>query len=220
MALITQRETAFRKALENPDSFATVLLALLIDEYSTDIFEWEPQALTMQIKDDFHLDLPQKNSDKIWALIVSMTTNQFFQNPEIFLNVCKTLAHGEADFAIFRPVTPEEMSWGVTEVVVNNPPAKEMGNTEFSDEVSSMVGMLLDQQGLLKPPNALQFAIYPTENPVLDLETMFADDEDMLQAALSNQTKIAQEVDDHTKELFKTLKQQLDDLPLSSRVTK
>lgn len=214
MALTTMRETAFKAALENKDSFATTLMAVLLDMYGTQIFDWEPSALAMQINDDFHMQLPEVNSDKIWAMIVAMTTNQFFTNPEIYLNTCKAFAHAEADFAMFRPVTPEEMAWGVTEVLLNNPPDKDLGNDSFSDEVSGITGMLLYQQGVLKAPKMLSFATYPTTNPVEDIQTMFADDEPMFAAAMQNQKEQADGVDAHVKELMQVLKEQLHSLPL------
>ena len=217
MALITMRETEFKKFFENTDTFATALLAMVLDEYGTEAFEWEPEALNAQLRDDFHITLPEVNSDKIWALIVAMTTNQFFTNPEIFLNTCKALAHDGADFSTFRPVTPEELAWGVTEVLLNNPPDQNLGNTGFSEEVASMSGMLLYQQGVLQAPTQLQFAMYPTVNPVEDIQTMFADDESMFAAAMSNQKKAADEVDAHVKELMSELKNQLDALPLTAK---
>lgn len=217
MALITMREVEFKKVLENSDSFATTLLAVLIDEYTTDIFDWDPDALSQQIKDDFHVELSPSNSDKVWALIVGITTNQFFTSPEIFLNTCKALGHGEADFAMFRPVTPEEMAWGVTEVLLNNPPDKALGNDGFSEEVASMVGMLLSEQGVVQPPKMLQFAMYPTPNPVEDIHTMFADDESMFAAAMQNQKEQADSVDAHVKDLMHVLRDQLHALPLSTK---
>ena len=217
MALITQREAEFKKVLEDKGSFATVLLAVLIDEYSTDFFDWDPKALYMQIEEDMHAKVPDLNRDKIGALMLAMTTNQFFQNSDIFANVCRALSHSEADFSTFSPLTPEEMSWGVMEVIVNNPPDPERGNSEFSSEVSSFVGMLLTQQGVLQAPKNLMFAIYSSTNPVEDVETMFSDDESMFSAAMANQQSISREVDEHTRETFKLLKQQLDHLPITGR---
>jgi hypothetical protein len=217
MALITMRETEFKKRLEDPGTFATVLLAILIDEYSTDCFEWEPQALFMQIKEDFHVDVPDVNRDKIGAMMTALTTNQFFQNTEVFTNTCKALSHVEADFSVFRPLTPEEMAWGVTEVVLNNPPAKHLGNEEFSDEIGGLVGMLLFDQGVLQPPKSLKFATYSTTNPVEDIQTMFADDESMFSAAMANQKEASESVDTVVKEQLGKLKHQLETLPLSSK---
>jgi len=215
MALITERERKFKDALDNPELFATPLLAILIDEYSTDFFDWAPEALYMEIKDDFHVKVSESNRNKIGALITAMTTNQFFQNADIFAGVCKSLSGSEMDFSVFRPVTPEELAWGVTEVLLNNPPDPERGNTEFSEEVASFVGMMLENQGVLQTPAALQFAIYKTPNPVEDLELMFADDETMFSAAVQNQKLVAQEIDQNTRENIQQLKAQLDSLPLS-----
>ena len=217
MALITQREHAFKDVLENKESFGTALMAVLIDQYSTDFFDWDPKALYMQIMDDFHVDTPDINKDKIGAMLVSLTTNQFFQNSDMFASICKALSSSGVDFGVFSPATPEEMSWGVTEVLLNNPPDPERGNDSFSDEVAAFVGMMLMQQGVLNPPNTLQFAIYPTNNPVEDIELMFADDPVMFEAAMKNQLIAKQEVEQNTKETLSMLKRQLSLLPISKK---
>jgi len=217
MALITQREHAFKDVLENKESFGTALMAVLIDQYSTDFFDWDPKALYMQIMDDFHVDTPDINKDKIGAMLVSLTTNQFFQNSDMFASICKALSSSGVDFGVFSPATPEEMSWGVTEVLLNNPPDPERGNDSFSDEVAAFVGMMLTQQGVLNPPNTLQFAIYPTNNPVEDIELMFADDPVMFEAAMKNQLIAKQEVEQNTKETLSMLKRQLSLLPISKK---
>ena len=218
MALITQREVEFKKRLEDPGSFATVLLAILLDEYTTDVFSWEPQAIYMQLKDDFHVDVAAVNRDKIGAGITVLTTNQFFINSDIFANVCKAFAHGEADFSTFRPLSPEELAWGVTEAVLNNPPRKDLGNEEFSSEVANMVGICLFNQGILKPPRALQFAEYPTTNPVEDIELMFADDPTMFEAAMANQNEAAADIDEFVKHTLVQMYTQLESLPLSHKM--
>lgn len=217
MSLTTGRETTFKNVLENPDTFGTVLLAILLDEYGPEAFDWEPAALSMQLRDDFHTKIPEVNIDKLWAMIVAVTTNQFFVNNEIFLNTCKSLGGDEADFAMFRPVTPIELAWGVTEVLLNNPPDPKLGNTQFSDEIENMVGLLLAEQGVLVAPKVLQFAAYPTNNPAYDPETMFSDDEPMLRAVIANQKEQTDSVDAHVKERMHALKAQLDALPLRNR---
>jgi hypothetical protein len=217
MSLITGRETAFKDSLENPDTFGTILLAILLDEYGPEAFDWEPAALSMQLRDDFHAKIPDVNIDKLWAMITGVSTNQFFVNNEIFLNTCKALGGDEADFAMFRPVTPEELAWGVTEILLNNPPDPKLGNSQFSDEIENMVGLLLSEQGVLQAPKVLEFAVLPTGNPAYDPELMFSDDQPMLQAVLANQKEQTSQIDAGVKERMHQLKAQLDALPLHNR---
>lgn len=217
MSLITGRETEFKARFENPDTLGTVLMAMVLDEYGTEIFEWEPAALSMQVRDDFHAKVPDVNWDKLWAMIVALSTNQFFINNDIFLNTCRALSGDEADFAMFRPITPEELAWGVTEVLINNPPDKEAGNNGFSDEICAMAGLLLSEQGVYQPPKILSFAKYPTSNPAYDPELMFSDDEPMLRAVIANQKEQADSVNETIKGRLAELKKQLASLPLNHR---
>jgi len=152
---VTQAQAKRKQMLEDRETFATVLLAILIDRYGTEMFEWEPETLKLEINDDFNATLPRVNSDKIWALIVAMTTNQFYLSIEIYRATCDALMGRDPDFAMFSPSDPEELAWGVTEVILNDPPDPKLGNNEFSHEVSRYTGLILSQNGILVPPEPL-----------------------------------------------------------------
>jgi len=211
------RKSQIREVLEDEKSFGTCLLALVLDNYGTEAFDWEPDTLRMQLKDDFSATLPLVNHDKLWSLIVAMTTNQFQLSAEIFSQTCRALNGDEAEFADFSPVDPDDLAWGVAEVVYNDPPDPQLGNNEFSHEVARYTGLVLYNNGVLEPPKFLQFAEYPSENPVLDLETAFVDDADMFEAARQKQVDTKIGLEDYVKGRMVELMQQLQQLPLMNR---
>jgi hypothetical protein len=214
------RKRQIRQVLEDPNSFGTCLLALFLDSYGTEAFEWEPETIRLQLKDDFGATLPLMNHDKLWGLIVAMTTNQFQLSQEIFAETCRALNGDEADFGVFSPADPEDLAWGVAEVVYNDPPDPALGNAEFSHEVARYTGLVLYNNGILEPPKFLQFAEYPRENPVLDLETAFVDDPDMFEAARQKQVTAKVGLEAYVQERMKQLWQQLQELPLLNRKKK
>jgi hypothetical protein len=203
--------------IEDPTTFGTAILAIVLDNYGTDAFAWEPLSLRMQLKEDFGADLSKLNEDKLWGLIVALTTNQFYLSYEIFSQTCKALNGDQANFSVFSPADPEDLAWGVTEVLLNDKQDKSAGNTEFSHEVAGYTGVILSQNGIWTPPGILSFAEYASKDPTLDLETAFVDDPDMFEAARQNQGIRKQELEAGVKTNLQKLVQQIDSLPLNNR---
>jgi len=211
------RKQQIKQVLEDENTFGTCLLAIFLDNYGTEAFEWEPDTIRMQIKDDFGAKLPLVNHDKLWSLIVALTTNQFYLSQEIFSQTCRALNGDEAEFDTFSPVDPEDLAWGVAEVVYNDPPDPELGNAEFSHEIARYTGLILSNNGIIEPPKFLAFAEYTSENPVLDLETAFTDDADMFEAARKKQVDTRAYLEGYVQERMKQLWEQLQQLPLLNR---
>lgn len=213
---VGNQASKIKNMLEAKYTFATTLLAILLDSYGTEFFDWEPLSLRHQIKDDFGATMPEINENKVWALVTALTTNQFYKYWEIFSQTCRVLNNDEPDFADFTPVDPEDLAWGVAEVLINDPPDKEMGNEEFSHEISSYAGIILYENGIWQPPKVLDFADIPVDKSV-SLESAFVDDADMFAASQLNQTNRSKELTDFVKEKLGMLKQQLLMAPLTNR---
>ena len=199
--------------LKSEDTFATVLLAILLDNFGTDLFEWEADTIKLEIMANYGIEMPDVNHDKIWSLIVVLTTNQFYVSWELYMAICSALMNQEPDFSSFAPADPEELAWGVTEVLLNDPPDPK-DPPEFSNEVERYTGVILHQNSIMEPPKQLGFAEMPTENPVLDLDTAFVDDPLMFEPAWNAQAAKKKEIETFVEVRLKALFAQLADVPL------
>ena len=49
-----------RDLWKSPDTFASVLLAAYLDRFGTEALDWDPTTATLEIEDEFDVDLPQE----------------------------------------------------------------------------------------------------------------------------------------------------------------
>lgn len=108
-----------KMALESPQTLATVVHAIVLDQYGEQAYDWDPVTVAMELKDDFKADICTPAMDRWCALQVVMGSDAFFKRLDVFLNVCNTLASGAPSFEMFDPVTSEEAAWAVAEVAMN-----------------------------------------------------------------------------------------------------
>lgn len=208
-----------RKTLQDEDSFATCIVAIILDNYGAEAFTWEVESIVHELETDFQAKIPPVNIDKMMALIVAMTTNQFNVSWEVFSQTCRALDGTEADFSTFEPLDPEELIWGVAEVAMNVPPSDDPDDTDFSHEVAQYAGLVLYENGVFDPPKILSWVELPFANPTLALETAFTDDPDMFQAAQLNQKLTREALEEYLARKIKALHAALAELPLRNRDT-
>lgn len=210
-----------RKALAqwwiSQHTLATPLLAMAIDGWGTDCFDWEPETIRMQLRSDYGVvAMPQPNMDKLLALITALTTNLFYVSPEAFTNIANALNDEGADFRIWDPVEADEAAWAIAEVAYNDRPKKDEDFAErFSHEVRYYLGSILDLEGIVEPPGMLSMAerVPAAEKP----ELSFADDPSMYLGFYKlNQTK-SEAISDYVKQRTVALMQQLNTVPLLNR---
>jgi len=219
-AVSPHQRVRLTELLANEDTFATTLLAICVDNYGMEVAEWDYKTIKHQLETDFSVQLPSINLEKIQALLTATTTNQFTTSWEIFSQVCRVLSGETADFENFSPVNPDEIAWGIAEVFTNDPPNKENGTADISEEVSQYVGVILAQNGVWKPPKILSFASMPSSNPAEDLQTAFTDDPSVFEAALKKQANTARDIEQYVTERYHAMLQELDSTPLKNRQNK
>ena len=113
-------ETHMRKeALESPQTLATVIHAIVREQYGEEAYTWDPLTVYLETTDDFRADMAAQAVDRWSAMQVIMLTDAFFKRLDAFLGICNTLAVGAPFFQFFDPVTTEEAAWAVTEVSLN-----------------------------------------------------------------------------------------------------
>jgi hypothetical protein len=208
------RDSRLREVLENDQTYSTSLMAVLIDVYGmeTATQDWEPEVLADELMTRFSARIPKVNVDKIQAMLTILTTDLFYIDPIVFNGVCQALNNEESDFAIFNPISCEGVAWGITEATLNDPDPE----ATYSDEVSRYIGVLIEERGLVFPPNILKSVatLLPSQGDINE----YADDprvyEALVQVQKANSASIEEYVEKRTADLFR----ELEGLPLSMPV--
>lgn len=157
MLPFSQDHEKLKRIVTDPATFATVLYAVALKQFGTEIHEWEPEMFDLEFRDEFQVDMPSVNQDKLNALILSIVTNRFYHDYFVFTQTCELLSQSEADFETLTPdLLPAEIAWGIVEVRLND-----NDDPPFDPEISNYVGVILDQNGFLNPPTPLEFAKLP-----------------------------------------------------------
>ena len=108
-----------RMALENPETCATVLISILLQDFGEIFLSWDPTTIWLEARDEYGAEMPAPSTDKLAAMQVVMTSDVFFRRFDAFSGICNTLASGAPFFSAFDPVTTEEASWAITEISLN-----------------------------------------------------------------------------------------------------
>lgn len=193
----------------NPGAYATTLLALLMDRYGTEVFDWDPRTIDQQIYDDSGVKIPPRNFDKVMALITALTTDLFYTSIETFTSVANALVGEGSDFEVWDPITAEDAAWAITEVSISDsPPIRGL----FSDDVRSYLGVLLSMEGIVTPPDVLSVAVLPP----MPKDT-YADDPEIYSGFYKLSQVKAEAIKTGTDIRLQELIDQLEVLPLVSR---
>jgi hypothetical protein len=198
---LNRDKAASKTLLVHPDTFATVLVIILIDEYGTEALNWDPTTIAMELKDDFQVALPQENFDRLMIGIHLLITDEFFWSTPNFIETCNILSGDLYDPRTWDPADTEEIAWGITEAMLLSPPENE--EEPFTPEIRAYIGEILDQEGIINPPDVLKIALRGGGEQTLPEE--FTDDPLMYEAVYKME-------DDKTRGIVKTIKENLSKL--------
>ena len=192
------------EVFHNPEAYATELLAIVVSNFSTEAFEWDPQTLSDEVYNQHGMNVPAVNLDKIHGLITALTTDMFYQDPVVFWQSTLAFSNEPADFqTLGEPPTAEQCAWAVAEVGLNDPPEKDQQQPQFSGEVATLVGKVLHLEGFIRGPKPLSFAKIPEPGSDVLSETI-------LQAREQRQSRLeemlAQTLQSRAAELNKRLR--------------
>ena len=127
-------------ALTDPETFATVLHAILIKTYGEEINEVDPVELFLRLGEDFGAEPCEEVENKIQAILTATTTDVFYNEPDAFTAICETLANGEPGMEQLESLTLAEVVWGVYEVELNHPGA------QMSQQVHKLVQQAIEAE--------------------------------------------------------------------------
>ena len=201
------REAKIKEIVEHPDTHATCLLVLCLDQWGTAFFEWEPDTLIRQALQDWHAQIPEKNRDKIWALVTHLTTDLFTSSLDGFIHVCNALQNAGASFEQFMPAGIDALCWGITEASLIEPVEN------FNDEIRSYIEARLEYEGFHQAPRVLK--PYVTLTPERDGINANLDGEGIAYETFwENEKQKSVLIDEEILTGLKTLFFQLEQLPL------
>lgn len=135
------------------ETFATVLVSALIRLYGAEALNWSPETIELQLKEDLSVEMPAPQWDQMQALIAVLTSDLFYQDVEVFDRTVSALVlsptHGEHEIPAV-----EDVVWTVTETSLADP-----GHAgKFSLNIALYCGVVLQDEGFMKPPSVLGFA--------------------------------------------------------------
>lgn len=163
-ALHEQRKKA--KLLSDKSTFATVLTGIVLQHYGSDIFEWYPQTLRREIKDDFNIKIPSSNISKIYSSITFLKNTDSFHN---FVNFHNDIILGinghNMQSTFWIPPTVEEILWGAFETLLLSDEPINLEN-RFSYEINYYVCMSLNLESYPRMPSIFESMGYKQINEV------------------------------------------------------
>jgi hypothetical protein len=147
-----------QEAWKSPETFSSVLLTLFLDKFGVEALEWDPATITMEVEEEFDVDLPQLSLDKLITAIQLLTTDRFFKNLPDFIAFCNIMGGDTYRPDMWDPADAEEVAWGITEAMLISPPEDE-DPEPFTDEIRAYIGAVLDSEGIINPPDILRIAL-------------------------------------------------------------
>lgn len=197
----------------SPQTFASVLLTVFLDRFGMEGLSWEPNTITLEIEEEFDVELPQSVLDKLMAAISILTSDTFYVSLPDFITFCNVLSGDTYRPDMFDPADSAEVAWGITEGLLISPPEEEQTGP-FSDEIRAYVGAVLDQEGIINAPDVLQIALRKAN--VSDAANQFSDDPEMFNAVYDVEAGKSAEINSIITEKVKMLLGQLRAITLNN----
>lgn len=151
-----------QQILKDSSAPISALMYVVVKNYKSECFDWEPQVLRDELEKDFDIELTEQQSDKIQAGITVLTTDMYESDIRTF-EVCSRLFGGSSqDFEDFEPLEAEELVVGLTEVLL-----LKMEKLDFSQQVRAYAGQIFYNYGFCNPPKLFADAIMPEGTPTV-----------------------------------------------------
>lgn len=195
-------------------AFATTMVAIVVNEYGTECFEWDPETLKMEINDDFHIQIKPANFDRLMTGINAITSDDFYQSLPDFINYCNVLSGSTYDPSTWDPADVLEIAWGIIEVLLLSPP--DDGNDDpFCEEITAYIGKQLDAEGIMTPPDVLRIAVRDSD-PATVVGGEYSDDPIMFASIYEFEANKTTDINDTVKARLRELMSQLQSLPFNT----
>lgn len=154
------------KTLADPNTFAFTLLTIFLDLYGHEEDEqdkpgaclwWRPATIQMELEDEFGIDMPAANFDRLMTAISIFATNSFFISTPDFVRACVVLSGHHPTPNLLQLPDAVDLAWGITEGLLIHPPEDDRRGP-FAPEITGFIGEVLSSEGILNPPDVLRIA--------------------------------------------------------------
>lgn len=145
-----------RELLIDPDTTGTELLCIaadlfrepdggnsLFDEYGEPV---DPTVIWTALNEHYDVWVSEEGENRLNAVILALTGDGFYTEPEIFMSVCNALYDGDIGDPLemaMNDIGIEEVLWGIFEVEMLRD-----GPGEFSPAVRAMIRRVMDSDVL------------------------------------------------------------------------
>jgi hypothetical protein len=189
---------------------------VFLDRFGTEALEWDPATISLEIEEEFGVDLPQSVLDKLMVAITILTTDRFYRSLPDFIVFCNVLSGDTYRPDMFDPADSTEIAWGITEGLLIAPP-EENEEEPFSNEIRAYIGAILDAEGIINAPDILKIALRRAN--VSNAADEFSDDPDMFNAIYDVEAGKSASINSEITDRATMLAEQLSALNLANGTT-
>ena len=209
---VLDNKNIVRRALSDPNAFATTLLTVIIDAYGTEFLTWSPETIRMESEDDYSFKWPPINFDRLMAGATLLKTDVFYKSLPDFIELCNILSGSAASPDLFDPADVAECAWGITEALLLSPPEDE---EPFTEEIRAYIGKMLDMEGIIVAPDILQIAIRDKDHKSI-VHNDYSDDPEMYAGIWALEKEKTEEINTLVRERLQALIDQIALLQLAN----
>lgn len=220
--LLGNAKKQIQRIWSDPESLGSTLLVWFVDEYGDQgqedneplpCLQWEPETIWMELTEDVGIIPPKGNFDRLMAAILVQTSDRFWHELDAFIRVCNMFSGSTLDLQTFDPADAHEISWGITEAVLLDPPSDVMNL--FSADIRAYIQATCSYEGILNPPGVLRLGGYTPEKAATTLY-QFSDDPDLYSTVYSTGIDKSNDIVRYVNGRASQLIEQLQTLPLQN----
>lgn len=197
--------------LTNKKAVATPLLAISIDQFGTECFEWEPEILNDELESYAGSSLPKTNKDKVQALMLGIQDERVWNDTLIFSYVANTI--GGEDIPIvpgsMDMASPYEIAWTVVELLLNDPPEDDLKD-RLGRDIQKLIQYWFNSSGLKLPPSPFEWMDVETDEVESLASGMFGE-----QASYQHYNNLKEDVEQYVTDRFTIMIDQLQKITLN-----
>lgn len=138
-----------QELLKADDTFAFVLMTILLTKYDTEFFDWETEVLAANVKDDFGVWMSEEAEDRVNAAITVLTTDMAYHRFDVFKSVALAFAEGNIgteDDREDEELNVCELIWTLYEIALLKGKKVSEVKAKLSDRVVDKLNDIIDSE--------------------------------------------------------------------------